>query len=255
MKAALVAVVLLLASGSARGQAIRGVRLDFRLSRVVLANDDTLSGYAALRFGPDLLCLALPDGTVRAFEPSAVKAFAVQRQVPLAARGMLREASNPDSTVVRLFRSVPGPAERAGGPPKTAFFEQLCAGPVLLLRRPYPYTQTLSTTTSTTPPDMLSRANMSGGRGLASGTSALYPMRFRTVSELREAFYLGLANGELRPIHSLNKDVIAVFPAYAPQLKALVRARSMSCTSARDLSELVNYANALAAAKSATPVN
>lgn len=252
MKACLVAVVLLLASGVARGQAHQGVRLEFRYSRVVLATDDTLSGYVALRLGPDLLCLALPDGTVRAFEPAAVKAFVVQGQMPVAARGMLREAVNFDSTVVRLFRSVRRPAERAGSAAEVVFFEQLSGGPVLLLRRPYALTFTLPMTTSASPPDGLSRAAMSGGRGLPLGTPGLYPQRFRTQDEVREAYYLALENGELRPIHSLKKDVLAAFPAHAPQLGAYLRAHGPSATSARDLSELVNYANSLEPAP-ATP--
>ena len=206
----MVAALVLFVNWTVNCQAPRGIRMDFRLSRIILANDDTLTGYVAVWFGPDLLCVAQPDSTVRAFEPAAVKAFAVQREVVTTALGAPVVL---DSTVVRLFRSVVEPLARPESPPRAAFYEQLCAGPVSLLRRPYAITRVVSVTTLVSAPDVLSRANMSGGKGATPAPSALYPARFSTVCELREMYYLAWGSGKLRQVHSFKKDVLAAFPS------------------------------------------
>ena len=238
----------LLSSRTVCGQADGSFRLLFKASRVVLASADTLAGTVALQLSPDILYLTLPDGTVRAFEPKAVAAFAVQGEIRLTPQGQPDLTHSPDPTVVRLFRSLPRPAAHIGKQPVVAFFEQIGPGPVLLLHRPCWATRSVAMNTSITAPDALTRANMSGGRGQPLPTSSLYPARFRTISEVQDAYFLAWATGKLLSLKSPKKDVLAAFPEYAAELKQLMQARQLDCASAQGLNELVSYANSLSAA-------
>lgn len=235
----------LLGSRAVCGQAAGSFRLLFKSGIVVLATADTLTGTAALQLSPDILYLTLPNGTMRAFEPAAVAAFAVQGEIRLTAQGQPDPDHSRDPTVVRLFRSVPRPAAHAGQPLVMTFFEQIGPGPVLLLHRPYRAIRSVAITTPTTPPDALARANMQGGRGQPLAAAALYPTRFRTISEVQDAYFLAWATGKFLPLHSPKKNVLAAFPEHAAALKQFVQARQLDCASPQGLNELVNYANSL----------
>lgn len=245
MKKWLIIGCWLLSSSAVCGQAPGSFRLLFKSSSVVLANADTLAGTVVLQFSPDILYLTLPDGTMRAFEPKAVAAFAVQGEIRLTPQGQPDLAHSPDPTVVRLFRSVPYPAAHAGQTPVMTFFEQIGPGPVLLLHRPYRAMRSVALTSPTSAPDALARANMQGGRGQSLPLSALYPARFRTISEVQDAYFLAWATGKFLPLQSPKKDVLAAFPEHAAALKEFVRARQLDCVSAQGLNELVSYANSL----------
>lgn len=245
MKTWLIIGCWLLSSHTICGQTAGSFRLLFKSSSVVLANADTLAGTVALQLSPDILYLTLPDGTMRAFEPKAVAAFAVQGEIRLTPQGQPDPAHSPDPTVVRLFRSVPRPAAQTGQPPIVAFFEQIGAGPVLLLHRPCRVVRSVALNTPTTAPDALARANMQGGRGQPLPTAALYPSRFRTISEVQDAYFLAWATGKFLPLQSPKKNVLAAFPEHAAALKQFVQARQLDCASPQGLNELVSYANSL----------
>lgn len=88
-----------------------------------------------------------------------------------------------------------------------------------------------------------------GSRGVSSraaavASSATSP-QFGTVGEIRSAYYLAWPTGEIWALHALKKDVLAAFPGHASQLKEYAQAHHLGYDSARELSELVNYANSL----------
>jgi hypothetical protein len=235
----------LLVTTLASAQGTKGVRMDFRFSRVVLTNGDTLSGPVSLRQSPDVLYLAQPDGSVRTLVPAMVAAFAVQGALPVANSSAVRPSDSPDPTVVRLFRTLNLKPERLDLRPEPLFFEQLSEGPALLLRR-----QTLV-------PHQIARYAL-GGPVRAYGSMAATlgrvpvpvstPMSYRTVTTLEDVFYLALAPDDVRQLHHIRKDLLAAFPGQAQQLQAYAKARNLDYANAFELHQLVSYANSLSLA-------
>ena len=216
------------------------LRLKFRLGRVVLVAGDTLDGPVALQFGPDLLLLARPDGSVRTFVPAAVAACAVQQEMPGPANG---PAADPN--LVRLFRALPWYPDRNRRQPEYAFFEQLGGGPVLLLRRQRLAQRTVAYTSqpATVGAGVFGIPVGGNSRGLPPPSLP----RYLSLPELRDDFFLMGASDDLAPLRAGLKDLLAAFPALAPQLQAYAQAHRLSAGSARELAELVSYANSLAA--------
>ena len=247
MKSALLLCLGLLGAGLAHAQGTWGVRLDFRFSRVVLINGDTLSGPVSIRQRPDLLYLTQPDGRVRALVPATVAAFAVQGPLPVANGPGLPQHTSPDPTVVRLFRTLNLKPARPDLRPEPTFFEQLSEGPVLLLRRQsiVPHQVALQMTA----------LGPNGGpdRGMATMpvrplAPVPTPVHYRTVSEVQDVFYLAWAPGDVRELHHPRKDLLAAFPGQAQQLQAYAKAQNLGYTTAYELHQLVSYANALGVA-------
>ena len=243
MKALLFILVFWLLSAPGYAQSSGGgssLRLTFCLGRVVLLSGDTLDGPVALQFGPDLLLLARADGSVRAFVPAAVAACAVQQELTGPANGPA-----PDPNLVRLFRTLPWHPDRNRKQPEFAFFEQLGGGPVLLLRRQ----RMAQRTVAYTPAPATVGAGMFGmpvggnNRGLPPPNS----LRYLSLPELREEFFLVRASDDLAPLRPGLKELLGAFPALAPQLQAYAQAHRLSAGSARELAELVGYVNSLVA--------
>ncbi|GAB3866821.1 hypothetical protein GCM10028824_07920 [Hymenobacter segetis] len=241
------AYLLLLARGTAHGQANTGVRLDFQFSRIVLANGDTLAGPVAMHYATDVLYLAQPDGTVRNLVPGMVAAFAVQGEKFATGQGRYRVARAADPTVLRLFRTLPWNGEHPDQRPEPYFFEQLAEGPVLLLRRQFLVPRQVA----------LNMAGPAHGGGLSRSLPVapgklpvvdIAPVQFRTVNELQDVFYLAWPTGEIRALRNPRKDLLAAFPEQAQQLQAYARAQGLGFATARELHELVSYANSLASA-------
>lgn len=212
--------------------------LAFRLGRVVLLSGDTLDGPVALQFGPDLLLLARPDGSVRTFVPAAIAACAVQQEITGPGN-----SSAPDPSLVRLFRALPWYPGRNRKQPEFAFFEQLGSGPVLLLRRQRMAQRTIPYT----PAPATVGAGMFGipGGGNSRGLPPPSLPRYLSLPELRDDFFLIAAANDLAPLRPGLKELLGAFPALAPQLRAYAQAHRLSAGSARELAELVGYANSL----------
>ena len=244
MKLLLLFVLLCLFAAPARAQSGAGnspLRLKFRLGRVVLLSGDTLNGPVALQFGPDLLFLARPDGSVRTIIPAAIAACAVQQEMTITANG---SAMTTDPNQIRLFRALPWYPDRSRKQPEYAFFEQLGGGPVLLLRRQ----RLTQRTVAYTPLPLMVGAGMFGipvgsnSRGMPPPS----PPRYLSLPELREEFFLIGSSDELAPLRPGLKELLVAFPALAAQLQAYAQEHRLSAGSARELTELVGYANSLA---------
>ena len=234
---------LLATAGRAQPGAGGGpLRLTFRLGRVVLLSGDTLDGPVALQFGPDLLFLVRPDGTVRTFAPTTVAACAVQQEMNATANG----SAAVDPCQTRLFRALPWYPGRSRKQPEVAFFEQLGGGPVLLLRRQ----RLAQRTVAYAPVPATVGAGVFGVPvgGYSRGLPPPSPPRYLSLPELREEFFLARTADGLVPLRSGLKELLVAFPALAPQLQAYAQAHHLNAGSARELAELVSYANSLGAA-------
>ena len=245
MNILLLFAAFLLCAGAARAQAGTeggSLRLTFRLGRLVLLSGDTLDGPVALQFGPDLLFLARSDGSVRTFVPAAVAACAVQQEMTAATSGA---AAAADPNLVRLFLALPRPAGHQPKQPEFAFFEQLGSGPVLLLRRQ----RLAQRTVAYTPAPVMVGAGVFGvpAGGNSRGAPPPSPPRYVYLPELREEFFLVRSAADLTPLRPELKALLGAFPALAPQLQAYAQAHRLHASSARELTELVTYANSLVA--------
>ncbi|WP_310396334.1 hypothetical protein [Hymenobacter sp.] len=252
MKAWVVVIALLLVDAPARAQANRGARLEFQFSRVVLTSGDTLAGPVAVNLAADLLYLAQPDGTVRTLAPAAVAAFAVQGERPYPALANTRNARLPDPREIRLFLTLPWSRKR--GRPEPVFFEQLSGtGPVVLLRRQHVVSRTV-TLEGTGGPGTVTGVNFPGAAGTSGGgrggrnpaPPAAAPTRYGTLIEMRDTYYLAFAQGGIQLLSAPKKDVFAAFPEYALKLQGYALEHQLDCNNARELADLVSYANSLA---------
>ncbi|WP_201987558.1 hypothetical protein [Hymenobacter rubidus] len=235
---------MLLCTGVAQGQIRSGVRLDFQFCRLVLVNGDTLSGPVAVCFGPDLLYMGQPDGSVRTFAPASVAAFAVQGEKIMTGPGR-PHAVAVDPNLVRLFRTLTWPSEHPGEQrPEPAFFEQLSEGPVLLVRR-----QVLTThLTAINPAGSGRPSGPSRGAAPAPGKQmqpGFASVRYDNVVELKDEYFLAWATGELIPLRKPKKDLLTAFPQQAQQVQTYAKTQGIGYGSARELHELVSYANSL----------
>ena len=234
---------LLAITGRAQSGAGGPLRLTFRLGRVVLLSGDTLDGPVALQFGPDLLFLARPDGTVRTFAPATVAACAVQQEMTAAANGSV--AADPNQ--IRLFRALLWHPGRNRMQPEVAFFEQLGGGPVLLLRRQ----RLAQRTVAYAPMPATVGAGVFGVPvgGSSRGLTPPSPLRYLSLPELREEFFLVRTAADLAPLRPGLKELLVAFPALASQLQAYAQAHHLNARSARELAELVSYANSFGVSK------
>ena len=245
MKNLLLLSLLCLFATAGRAQSRVGsnpLRLLFRLGRVVLQSGDTLDGPVALQFGPDLLFLAGPGGSVRTFAPVAVAACAVQQEMTITANGA---AAAAEPNQVRLFRALPWYPDHNRKQLEHAFFEQLGGGPVLLLRRLRLEQRTVAYATLPTTVGAGVFGIPVGGN--SRGLPPPSPPRYLSLPELRDEFFLARSPEDLAPLRPGLKDLLVAFPALAPQLQAYAREHRLTAGTARELAELVSYANSLVA--------
>ncbi|UOQ70701.1 hypothetical protein [Hymenobacter cellulosilyticus] len=66
--------------------------------------------------------------------------------------------------------------------------------------------------------------------------------RYKT---LKDAFYLGLPNGNVRPLRNPKKDLMAIFPQQSRQIEKYAKDNKLDFNDSRELAFIVNYANSL----------
>jgi hypothetical protein len=260
MKKLLYAVLLLWLPLSAPAQRTgQGFTQQFSQASVLLSSGDTISGPLALHRGEDVLTMSLPDNTVRTLPAVNVQSFAVRgerydrrreqyyyddfysmRQGYYSGNPYFnttpvpRRRERADTTLMRVFRTYRWNRDndysdfRAPG-----FFEQLSGGPVILLRREGLIERPIT-----------SNGGPYGyGMGGYGGMPGSRPMGYYT--DIKDNFYLGLPNGNVRPLRNPKKDLPSYFHTHARQLAQYAKTNNLNYADARDLAYLVNYANSL----------
>ncbi|RAK69896.1 hypothetical protein [Hymenobacter edaphi] len=225
----------------------------FAASTVLLTSGDTLRGPLTLYADRDVLLVQQPDQTVRTAAAATVRAFAVRGE--LTGTGDYLELTNdlPEprrSAAYSTTQAGPLPALLPQRPVEAtrvfrclrwnhgddyadyrtpAFFEQLSAGPVLLLRRQ----QLVERPVSSTDPMFLS-AYPAGG--LPRGTVGY-------LVTARSQFFLATPAGEIRPLRSPRRHLLAYFRAEAAQIEQYARQHRLSFCTSEGLARIVTYAN------------
>ncbi|RTQ52544.1 hypothetical protein EJV47_05910 [Hymenobacter gummosus] len=246
----------LLVGGLAGGAAAqRPLVQQFAGSLVLLTSGDTLRGPLTLYTDRDLLLVQQPDQTIRTVAAGAVAAFAVrgeqarpgdyfeQTQLLPEPRRSAYSGGGPGAVLPPRRPPLPEGATRVfrcfrwnrgyeyADYRSPAFFEQLSAGPVLLLRRQ----SLVERPVAATDPMFLS-AYPAGG--LPRGTVGYY-------ITARSAFFLGTPEGEVVALRNPRRHLLAYFRAEAGQLEQYARQHRLSFQDSGDLARLVTYANAL----------
>ncbi|UOQ51468.1 hypothetical protein [Hymenobacter cellulosivorans] len=226
----------------------------FAGSTVLLTTGDTLRGPLALHRNEDVILLTMPDNTVNTLSAVAVQSFAVKaakrdnnlvyqdfydtrsgfyRGSPYYDMPPRRLLEKTDTSLVRVFRTYRWNHDKDYSDFKSpAFFEQLSSGPNILLRREALVER------------VMNNGPMYGGYGYGYGNPYGVP-RTSYYREIKDAFYLGLPNGNVLPLRSPKKDLLAAFRQQAKQIEQYAKDNKLDFTDARELAFIVNYANSL----------
>ncbi|MCB2410128.1 hypothetical protein [Hymenobacter lucidus] len=224
---------------------------EFAGSTVLLTNGDTLQGPLTLHGGEDVIRITMPDNTVSTLSAVAIESFAVKgekqqrRNVdgydffdtrrgyyygnPVINPGMISPTSRRarvSADLVRVYRTYRWNHDNDYSDFKSpGFFEQLSNGPYMLLRREV---------------QVEKRAYSPGpyGYGGAPGYNATY-------IDIDDKYYLATPTGNVRPLRSVKKDLLAIFKPQAKQIEKYAKDNNLSFTQGRDLAFIVNYANSL----------
>lgn len=218
----------------------------FGWGEVVLTSGEKLQGPLTLHWAEDMVILTQPGQQV--VPVVQISYFRVQQEQPndgfdrkrFYDFGPMRRGYYPGrarfaavvpephrlaelpSTATRVFHTCywsQTPADRNFR--TLGFFEQLSAGPVMLLRR-----QALELKTQT----------FAGAGGAVS----------HTWVDKKDGLYLSRADGSLVLLEK-PQDFYDQFPALIPQVQAFAREHNLGFTKPHELAFLVNYANSLAA--------
>ncbi|MCB2376831.1 hypothetical protein LGH70_04520 [Hymenobacter sp. BT635] len=223
---------------------------EFAGSTVLLTNGDTLQGALSLHHSEDVVRITFPDNTMSTLSAVAIESFAVKGEkqqrrsaeqydffdarqgyyygVPwYSGPGIGRQIrrGRVDAELVRVYRTYRWNHDNDYSDFKSpGFFEQLSSGPNVLLRREV---------------QIEKRAYMGpGGYGAAGAYSGTYV-------EIDDKFYLGMPNGNVLPLRSPRKDLLAIFRQQAKQIEKYAKDNRLNFTEAKDLAFIVNYANSL----------
>jgi hypothetical protein len=238
-------------------QAQRSFVQEFAGATVLLANGDTIRGPLILHRSEDVIRITRPDQTVSTLSPVAVKAFAVKAEVgnnlpayryddfydarngyfygnpPLYTPAVAMRRNQRDTTRTRIFRTYRWNRDQDYSDFKSpAFFEQLSAGPTLLLRR-----QELVERNVVDPYN----------RGLSRGMYGPPGTRYGSLTEIKDMLYLATLQGEIVPLRNPKKDLLNYFRTFSRQIEQYAKQNKLNFGVPRELAYIVNYANSLQA--------
>ncbi|RSK43883.1 hypothetical protein [Hymenobacter rigui] len=213
---------------------------DFAWAEIILANGDTVRESATLYWPEDVLVLqpskhTLPAVLVKSFSVRQLQAasfdskrrydFLLMRQGYFPGNALfpigpeLQRPNKPSEGVTRVFHVCRWSRNQGRqGFQTLGFFEQLSAGPVVLLNR----------------------------LALEKQTSYVYGAAV-SQNVKRDGLYLVQPDGRLWFLQNPEKDIYAYFQRCAPQLREFARRNKLHFTKAHELAYLVNYANSLTA--------
>lgn len=244
------ACVLLAALAPGRAAwAQRPLGQQFAGATVLLTSGDTLRGPVTLYTERDVLLLRQPDHSVLTVAAGAVAAFSVHgelarpgdfveqaQQVPAPPPGP-GEARQPTllaapAGATRVFRALPwNHGDEYADYRSPAFFEQLSAGPVQLLRR-----------------QQLLERPVAAAELLTAGAAPMGSLGRGPVGYFitaRSRFFLATPAGEVIALRCPRRQLLAYFRAEAGQIEQYARQEFLSFQTSEDLARIVTYANSL----------
>jgi hypothetical protein len=221
---------LLAAAPAARAQ--RVLTQQFAASTVLLTSGDTLRGPLTLYADRDVLVVRQPDQSLRTVAAGAVAAFAVHDEQPVTGRFLAAPdyvETQPDSARPRVFHSLRwNHGYEYADYCAPAFFEQLSAGPVALLRRQLVLERPAAL-------DPLDQAQYTAWLPGAGGPYVA----------LRSQFFLRTPEGKVLALRCPRRHLLAYFRAEAAAIERYARANDLGFQTSQELAAIVGYANAL----------
>ncbi|AIZ63851.1 hypothetical protein PK28_09390 [Hymenobacter sp. DG25B] len=226
---------------------------EFGWAEVALTNGETLKGPVTLYWSEDMLVLNQQGQKVL---PSVhVTHFTVRQEQPVDFDTKkrydfepMRQGYYPGKAG---FPTEPKPQKLWEMPPQVSrvfqtyrwsraedhsnfrglgYFEQLSAGPVVLLSR-----QAL----------FLKTQHVAGAPGSTGST-------YKQIAK-KDGFYLSYSDGSLRYLREPEKEFYAAFQNYIPQIQEFARRYNLGFSKPHELAYLVNYANSLAVSGAQKP--
>lgn len=248
----LVPALLLIAHGATHAQANgTGFVQNFAGGTVLLASGDTIEGPITFHRSEDVILVTMPDQTVSTLAAVAVQSFAVKGEQGNNLRqydnfytarqgyyhgnpGYNRPAGRRvlDAGQVRIFRVYRWNRGNDYSDFRSpAFFEQISGGPNVLLRR-----ETL----------IQRPMNYASPYGYGMGAYGMgMPRTIGYYTDVKDAFYLGLPDGNVLSLRNPKKDLLNAFRQQSKLIDKYAKENQLDYTKAQDLAYIINYANSL----------
>jgi hypothetical protein len=183
--------------------------------KVVLASGDSLQGAVIYYPAQDVVQIASEDGAINSFSAVNVHSFSI---------------SGVYEGKPQLFRSLLWRRDNQQGDFRVpVFFEQVCQGPLVLLKR-YNGVKTAKLTDDT-------------------ATIPLIPQDFPHFAtngdELLEVYYVLLAEEEIVQLRNRKRELQRLFGDKSGHMRQYIRSNKLDFNSSKDLLTIINHYNSL----------
>lgn len=208
-------LVLLLAQGEVRAQLRQGFDNESWLyGKVVLATGDSLEGAVIYYPAQDVVQIASEDGIINSYSAVNVRYFSV---------------SGVYDGKPQLFKSLLWRRDNRQGDFRVpVFFEQVCQGPLVLLKR---------------------YSGVKTAKSEEMATSLQLPHAFPHFAtdgqELQEVYYLLLGEEEIVQLRNHKRELQKLYGSKSGQMRQYVRTNNLDYNSSKDLMTIVNHYNSL----------
>lgn len=182
--------------------------------KIVLSTGDSLTGALVYYPSKDVVQIASDSGKISSFSPVNVDYFEVN--------GVYRGKK-------QVFRTMFWDQGRQHDDfKKPVFFEQLCHGRMVLMKR---YTDVATARAD--------RATQDSPHRYA------YPHFISMAEELREDYFVLLPDDKILPIRNRKRDLLRMFGNLSGQVKQYVRANKLDFNDPKHIVSIVDYYNSL----------
>lgn len=182
--------------------------------KVMLSTGDSLTGALIYHPSKDIVQVASDSGKIMSFSPVNVNYFEVN--------GVYRGK-------IQLFRSLYWDQGRQHDDfRKPVFFEQVCNGKMVLIKR---YTDLAPTQT-----DRVSRE---------PAKPVAYPHFISISEELKEEYFVLLPDENILPIRNRKRDLLRLFGGQSGKVKQFVRSNKLDYNDPKHIVTIVDYYNSL----------
>ncbi len=183
--------------------------------KVVLTTGDSLQGAMLYFPAQDVVQIASEDGAINSFTAVNVRHFSI---------------SGVYEGKPQLFKSLLWRRDNQQGDFRVpVFFEQVCQGPIVLLKR-YNGVKTTKLTDETATTSLIPQD---------------YPHFATNGDELQEVYYILLAEDEIVQLRNRKRELQRLFGDKSGQMRQYVRANKLDFNNSKDLLTIVNHYNSL----------